>query len=293
MTRAARSLHVAQPAVSKTIRQPGKRTGRALVRAHGQGLRRTPQGDILLRYARDILRAEQDARHEIEESLHHAGSLCICALSCSGRLGDILAGFAAAHGPADLRIAGAPEGSDLLLDSAVSLDGVPESAELLCEEEICLAVPAGHRLAGRGTVSLTELADDPFIALSHSHSFEQVSAYIFQSAGMTCTLRSSATAPRCSSSCSPAAWVWPWLPPETWQQADNTVRLLHIRDTQCRRYIYMQVLSRFSNTAAAPVPGLSARLVCRGSADLERHLIAVVEPRRRLSSEQRTMSNTA
>lgn len=245
MTRAARSLHVAQPAVSKTIRNLESELGAPLFERTGKGLRRTPQGDILLRYARDILRAEQDARHEIEESLHHAGSLCICALSCSGRLGDILAGFAAAHGPADLRIAGTPEGSDLLLDSAVSLDGVPESAELLCEEEICLAVPAGHRLAGRGTVSLTELAGDPFIALSHSHSFEQVSAYIFQSAGMDVHAAIECDSAALQLKLLACGMGVALVAAGDWQQADNTVRLLHIRDTQCRRYIYMQVLSRF------------------------------------------------
>ena len=62
MTRAARSLHVAQPAVSKTIRNLESELGAPLFERTGKGLRRTPQGDILLRYARDILRAEQDAR---------------------------------------------------------------------------------------------------------------------------------------------------------------------------------------------------------------------------------------
>ena len=87
--------------------------------------RRTEQGDILLRYARAILNAELDARREIEESLHRAGGLCICALSCVERLSDILAGFAAEYGNADFRIGSTPEGSDLLLDCAVSRDEVP------------------------------------------------------------------------------------------------------------------------------------------------------------------------
>ena len=245
MTRAARRLNMAQPAVSKTIRNLESELGAALFERTGKGLRRTPQGDILLRYAEQILRAEQDARHEIEESMHHAGSLCICALSCSERLGEMLAGFTAAHGPADLRIGSVPEGSDLLLDSAVSRDEVPQGAEVLCEEEICLAVPAGHRLAERDTVSLTELAGDPFIALSNSQSFQQVSEYIFRSAGI---------AAHAAIACDSAALQLKLLScgmgvalvaAGDWQQADADVRLLHILDARCRRYIYMQVLSRF------------------------------------------------
>ena len=158
---------------------------------------------------------------------------------------EILSGFAAAHGPADLRIGSTPEGSDLLLDSAVSRDEVPEGAEVLCEEEICLAVPAGHRLAAREAVSLTELAGDPFIALSNSQSFQQVSDYIFQSAGI---------AAHAAIECDSAALQLKLLScgmgvalvaAGDWQQADADVRLLHILDARCRRYVYMKVLSGF------------------------------------------------
>ena len=184
MTRAAESLNVAQPAVSKTIRNLESELGAELFERTGKGLRRTEQGDILLRYARTILEAERDARGEIEESLHRTGGLCICALSCAERISEILAGFSAEYGNLDLRISSTPEGSDLLLDSAVSRDEVPAGAVLLYDEEMCVAVPEGHRYANRESVSLTELADDPFIALSNSQSFRQISEHIFRSAGM-------------------------------------------------------------------------------------------------------------
>ena len=64
MTRAAESLNVAQPAVSKTIRNLESELGAELFERTGKGLRRTEQGDILLRYARTILEAERDARGE-------------------------------------------------------------------------------------------------------------------------------------------------------------------------------------------------------------------------------------
>ena len=122
---------------------------------------------------------------------------------------------------------------------------MPEGAEVLCEEEICLAVPAGHRLAAREAVSLTELAGDPFIALSNSQSFQQVSDYIFQSAGI---------AAHAAIECDSAALQLKLLScgmgvalvaAGDWQQADADVRLLHILDARCRRYVYMKVLSGF------------------------------------------------
>lgn len=247
MTRAAESLNVAQPAVSKTIRNLESELGAELFERTGKGLRRTEQGDILLRYARTILEAERDARGEIEESLHRTGGLCICALSCVERISEILAGFSAEYGNLDLRISSTPEGSDLLLDSAVSRDEVPAGAVLLYDEEMCVAVPEGHRYADRESVSLTELADDPFIALSNSQSFRQISEHIFRSAGVEMH-----AAIECDSaalqirllSCGMGVAL---VASGEWRQVceDAGVRMLHIKDAQCRRYIYVQTLGRF------------------------------------------------
>ena len=230
MTRAAESLNVAQPAVSKTIRNLESELGAELFERTGKGLRRTEQGDILLRYARTILEAERDARGEIEESLHRTGGLCICALSCAERISEILAGFSAEYGNLDLRISSTPEGAVLLYD-----------------EEMCVAVPEGHRYADRESVSLTELADDPFIALSNSQSFRQISEHIFRSAGMEMH-----AAIECDSaalqirllSCGMGVAL---VASGEWRQVceDAGVRLLHIKDAQCRRYIYVQTLGRF------------------------------------------------
>ena len=206
MTRAAESLNVAQPAVSKTIRNLESELGAELFERTGKGLRRTEQGDILLRYARTILEAERDARGEIEESLHRTGGLCICALSCAERISEILAGFSAEYGNLDLRISSTPEGSDLLLDSAVSRDEV-----------------------------------------SNSQSFRQISEHIFRSAGMEMH-----AAIECDSaalqirllSCGMGVAL---VASGEWRQVceDAGVRLLHIKDAQCRRYIYVQTLGRF------------------------------------------------
>ena len=235
MTRAAQSLSMAQPAVSKTIRNLESELGAELFERTGKGLRRTEQGDILLRYARAILNAELDARREIEESLHRAGGLCICALSCVERLS------------ADFRIGSTPEGSDLLLDCAVSRDEVPAGAEVLFDEEICIAVPDGHRFADCGAVSLTELADDPFIALSGSESFQQVSEHIFRSAGIAMHAAIECDSLALQSRLLSCGMGIALAAAGEWRQLceEGSVHLLHIRDAECRRYIYVQQLSRF------------------------------------------------
>lgn len=110
-----------------------------------------------------------------------------------------------------------------------------------------MAVPEGHRYADRESVSLTELADDPFIALSNSQSFRQISEHIFRSAGVEMH-----AAIECDSaalqirllSCGMGVAL---VASGEWRQVceDAGVRLLHIKDAQCRRYIYVQTLGRF------------------------------------------------
>lgn len=247
MTRAAELLNIAQPAISRTIHHLERELGALLFERTGKGLRRTEQGDILLRYAKQILQAEEDARREIAESAQQAGSLRICALSLSEQIGEILSGFTQVCGDIRLRVTTTPERSDLLLDSAVSREDIPADAELLGSEEICLAVPSSHRLAGQDSVALSELTEDSFITLRNSHSFRQVSEHIFRSVGLN---------PRIAIECDSAALQnrlislgmgVALVASNAWQQMqqDGNLRLLHIRDADCRRFLYVRTLSRY------------------------------------------------
>ena len=168
-------------------------------------------------------------------------------LSFAVRHYGCIAGFAAEYGNADFRIGSTPEGSDLLLDSAVSRDEVPAGAEVLFDEEICIAVPDGHRFADCGAVSLTELADDPFIALSGSESFQQVSEHIFRSAGIAMYAAIECDSLALQSRLLSCGMGIALAAAGEWRQLceEGSVHLLHIRDAECRRYIYVQQLSRF------------------------------------------------
>ena len=139
------------------------------------------------------------------------------------------------------------EQSDLLLDSAVSREEIPADAELLGSEEICLAVPSSHRLAEQGSVALSELTEDSFIVLRNSHSFRQVSEHIFHATGLN---------PRIAIECDSAALQnrlislgmgVALVASNAWQHAQQSsdIRLLHIRDADCRRYLYIRTLSRY------------------------------------------------
>ena len=53
------------------------------------------------------------------------------------------------------------------------------------KEEVYLAIPQGHRFAGRKSIRLCELAEDPFIGYKEGFPFQQMNDLLFQEAGIT------------------------------------------------------------------------------------------------------------
>ena len=92
---------------------------------------------------------------------------------------DLTAGFLAKHPDVSFRLCQSPAAVmsaqlqagevDLCLASQPMRAGALESAELF-SEEVLLCVPPGHRLAGRGRVTIGDLAGEPFVTTGCSQS---------------------------------------------------------------------------------------------------------------------------
>jgi DNA-binding transcriptional LysR family regulator len=67
--------------------------------------------------------------------------------------------------------------------SALPLDGAGLAWVPVLTEEIMLAVPRGHRLAGRERIDLAETADEPFISLKPGYDLRDLTDQLCQSAG--------------------------------------------------------------------------------------------------------------
>jgi DNA-binding transcriptional LysR family regulator len=169
--RAAERLGIAQPPLSRTIRQLETRLGVALLHRTSRSVALTLAGEVLLREGRRALTALQAA----ERRTRHAGRarlvLATKPMSDGGLLGAILGRHAA--GPAapevEIRLCGAGEQLGLLRsgDADVALLRLPhddpeglELRELLTEPEAAI-VPATHPWAARGSLTLAELRAQP------------------------------------------------------------------------------------------------------------------------------------
>ena len=91
------------------------------------------------------------------------------------------------------------------------------------------------------------IADDPLTALSGSESFQQVSEHIFRSAGIAMHAAIECDSLALQSRLLSCGMGIALAAAGEWRQLceEGSVHLLHIRDAECRRYIYVQQLSRF------------------------------------------------
>lgn len=177
-TRAGERLHVGQQAVSKTINQLEAQLGVELVERTTREVRLTAAGQALLEAGRPALAAVDAAFHAAREAGRGlAGTVRIGASPSVGSAerGEAVAALRAdapdlsvsVHEvrPAEVRRALRDRQLDLVLARTVRESVDLETAALRPTPAV-LHVPAGHRLAGRGTASLRELDGERLLVRS-------------------------------------------------------------------------------------------------------------------------------
>lgn len=178
-TRAAERLFVSQPALSKQIRALERQLGAELFVRDRQGVQLTAVGAALLPHALQVL-AEWDAAVTAVDAAKAAQrATLVVGMSTSPGRGGLLPAvrsrFTAAHPRAELRLrqvgwqdptAGLADGSS---DVAYVWLPLPDEQRyevlVVAREPRLVALPDGHRLAGREAVDFAELLDEPFLAL--------------------------------------------------------------------------------------------------------------------------------
>jgi DNA-binding transcriptional LysR family regulator len=176
--RAATRLHMAQPPVTRIIKQLETDLDAALFERSTRRVSLTAQGLALIGPARKLLDAELAGRQAVRAA-------------AQGRIGEVRVGFAGASTNAVIgrlarRVRRDRPGISFVLDSQnfaqvlmrrvvegeldIGLgrwDFVPPSVDsrVIANESLVIAVPAAHPLAAEPMVSIRQFADEPFVAL--------------------------------------------------------------------------------------------------------------------------------
>lgn len=176
--RAARRLHMAQPPLSRLIRQLEAELGAVLFERNSRSVRLTPQGEALVEPARELVMLSQ----RMPEIVRRAGA---------GETGRVRLGFAGAsvnhlvsalarrvraerpglslefHG-SQLSHPGLEKLRGGALDAVIGRwDFLPKevSSRVIAQEQLLVALPDQHRLAEAEFVEASDLADEPWVVL--------------------------------------------------------------------------------------------------------------------------------
>ncbi|UFJ39290.1 LysR family transcriptional regulator [Brevibacillus humidisoli] len=193
MTRAAQELRIAQPALSKTISRLEEDLGVPLFDRQGRQIRLNTYGKAFLDKVNAALNLLEEGRREVVDlaGMDH-GSIHLAAPTLD-RLTEPLGAFVSRYPDVNIRITQAPtEEMTRLIDSgevdfcfsAMPLEGQWIRSASVLREDVYLAVSAGHRLAGRQSVSLKEITDEPFIGYKEEFVFQRMNDAFFREAGI-------------------------------------------------------------------------------------------------------------
>jgi LysR family transcriptional regulator, transcription activator of glutamate synthase operon len=196
VTAAAARLHVSQPAVTRAIGRLEDQFGVKLFDRPGHRVRLNTFGHVLAGHAGKIVAQLDSASTDIAALLDpHEGPVRIGFVRSLGTwlVPDLIQSFKAVepgvqfqlHQGLSEQVAGEllRGNTDLILTSP--RPRLPEQTgwELLVDERLELAVPPGHRLAARRRVRLAEVAAEPFVALTVTSEFRDLSDRLCREAG--------------------------------------------------------------------------------------------------------------
>ncbi len=196
VTEAAAELGISQPTLSRALSRLEQNAGVPLFDRVGRRLHLNEYGRIMLEHARRSLAEVQAALDRIAALrdpdtgrvrlafLHSLANWYVPEQLRRFRETSPKIQFdlfqAAAHEIARSILDG---GSDIAITSPRP-DPADFSWHRLYVERLCLAVPVGHRLAGRSRVSLSVAADEPFVALEKPFGLRQLTDELWVEAGI-------------------------------------------------------------------------------------------------------------
>ncbi|WP_127589634.1 LysR family transcriptional regulator [Paenibacillus lautus] len=197
MTKAAKELRIAQPALSKTIARLEEDLGVQLFDRQNRQIKLNSFGKAFLKSVDTALSAIEEGKREVSDLAGmERGSIRVATTALS-RLSKALGAFRTRYPDVNFRIVQiAPDsmmemvqmlenGEVDLCFTAAALDEDNIQEIPVLQAEVFLAVPHEHRLAGRTSISLQEVAGEAFIEYKAGHPFRKMNEEFCRLAGIS------------------------------------------------------------------------------------------------------------
>lgn len=194
MTKAARELHIAQPALSMTIARLEEDLGVPLFDRLNRGIALNSYGRAFLKSVNTVLNTLEQSRQELSDlaGMEH-GTLSIATTSLDAEFSNMIGSFVRKYPLMRFRIMQLSEDKaklELLAAGDIDLGFINQtiqcadiaSVELLSEELLLAARPM-HPFGNYPTISLDALANESFVLLKENHSIRKRCDALFEKSG--------------------------------------------------------------------------------------------------------------
>ncbi|MCD1261781.1 LysR family transcriptional regulator [Paenibacillus athensensis] len=244
MTQAAEVLHLAQPALSRTIRQLETELGVQLFDRIGRKLRLNEYGARFLLKVDTALSTLEEGRLELRDLAERpSGTVTLYVQVASHLIPELICSFREQYPEVEFKLLqqdpvnGAPLVFDLCLTTAPC--AIPDTvSEQLLTEDIVLAVPAGHPLAHRSALQLSELRGEGWISLRPGRRLRETTDALCRQAGFAPRILYECDEPSMVRGLVRAGLGVSFIPAITWSGSQGSaVTLIPIEDARCARTI--------------------------------------------------------
>lgn len=245
ITKAAELLHIAQPALTQSIKRLEEELGVPLFDRSGRNIILNESGKIFLKRITPILIELENLPDEIRES---AGifkrTIHINVVAASALITKIIIQYKELHPEVEFQLMH----NEKAENCDISITSMPYGSKIISKnttvisEEIMLAVPSNSKWAGEEAASLKELMNEGFISLAGSLPLREICDKFCMSVGFIPHIAFESDSPDAVRDLISANMGIAFWPSFSWGTASKAnVSLIHIKKPECKRNL---VISR-------------------------------------------------
>lgn len=245
ITKSAERLHIAQPALTKSIHNLEKELGVPLFMRKGRNIMLTQYGQYLKDELQPIL-ASLDA---IQSNVSHMAetekyTIRLLVLVASSLITQAIIQYKKKNPKINFHVLQSPENElyDIEITS-ILFNNIREFVDdsFVCTEKIFLAVPDAEKYANRTSINLCDVKDEGFISLYGSKQLRNICDKFCYQAGFTPNIIFESDSPYAVKNMIGANVGIGFWPEFTWGKLNNSsVKLLEIENPDCKRDILIR-----------------------------------------------------
>ena len=241
VTNTAQELHVAQPALTQSIKRLESELGVKLIKTRGRNIVLTEYGEFLKGEIAPFMDVLDEIPGKLEEmALKNRSTVIVNVLAASDAVIRAIMDFKKQHEDVRIRIVQNTEATT----ADISIYTVPEykpkakEAPYVFTEKIFLAVPDNEEFSGIDTVELASVKDCEFISLAGSKQLRAICDSFCASAGFTPNIVFESDSPQTVRDMIEMQFGIGFWPQYSWGDTEGKkIRLLPITNPLCKRDI--------------------------------------------------------